>query len=588
MDYDLFGEILSACRDNGIKCSAYLNVGLSHEEGLRHRDWLSVNPEGSIYGADRMNNFFRRMCYNSPYAEHFLAMLQELLSKYQPDGFFFDCTTVNPCIGIECIGEMKEKGVDWQDEKAVFEFARTSLLRFCRRISELALGTNPNLLVYFNGIEFRRQQNLGTYLEYEALGRSIYEGLPITAHYARNFNKPVLNMIGRFHQSWADFGGICTPEVLEYYLAYGLANTMRCTVGDHFHPRGDIQKPVFRLIQQVYQKLQRFSACYPEARAVSEFVLLTPEKTFDYTTCDAQSALFALYGAARMFDQMHLQYEVMTPDMDFSACKVLILPDETRIDSELAGRIRLFLDQGGKVFCSGQGGLAIDRDELLLPLGAQCLGKSSCHPAYIKINPELCPDFPEMPVTLYQSGMAYQATEGGVSLASIIKPMVEYGWDGEHGNFYTPPDAENGDAAILESAAGILFSHPLFQTYRVNGQPCFLSLTRALLQRLLPEPLLQLPGLPSYGRAMLTRQGKRLHLHLMNFHPESPSPEQVLVPPPAELRKLTIRVRLDKKKIHRIYLADTGETLQWKIVGNYVECKLESLKGYQVISLDFG
>ena len=49
LKYDLFGRFLEACHKRGIAVSAYMNVGLSQEEGLRHRDWLTVSPEGEIY-----------------------------------------------------------------------------------------------------------------------------------------------------------------------------------------------------------------------------------------------------------------------------------------------------------------------------------------------------------------------------------------------------------------------------------------------------------------------------------------------------------------------------------------------------------
>jgi hypothetical protein len=44
LQYDLIGRMSEACRKNGITLSVYFNVGLSHEEGLLHRDWLKVQP----------------------------------------------------------------------------------------------------------------------------------------------------------------------------------------------------------------------------------------------------------------------------------------------------------------------------------------------------------------------------------------------------------------------------------------------------------------------------------------------------------------------------------------------------------------
>ena len=78
------------------------------------------------------------------------------------------------------------------------------------------------------------------------------------ARHLRTLGKPVLNMTGRFHRSWGDFGGIRTEPSLEYDCLYGMANAMRTNIGDHFHPRGDINRPVFEMYQRLYDRLQRF------------------------------------------------------------------------------------------------------------------------------------------------------------------------------------------------------------------------------------------------------------------------------------------------------------------------------------------
>jgi hypothetical protein len=60
-----------------------------------------------------------------------------------------------------------------------------------------------------------------------------YESLPAYSRYLRTLGKPALNMTGRFHRSWADFGGIRTEPSLEYDCVFGLANGLRSTIGNH-------------------------------------------------------------------------------------------------------------------------------------------------------------------------------------------------------------------------------------------------------------------------------------------------------------------------------------------------------------------
>jgi hypothetical protein len=38
LTYDLFGKLSEACAEAGMRISAYINCGLSHEEAFLHRD----------------------------------------------------------------------------------------------------------------------------------------------------------------------------------------------------------------------------------------------------------------------------------------------------------------------------------------------------------------------------------------------------------------------------------------------------------------------------------------------------------------------------------------------------------------------
>ena len=262
LKYDLWEKLSEVCVKKDIGISAYLNVGLSHEEGLLHREWTIVTPEGYAYEPPHLSHWFRKMCYNSAYAEHLQAMVKEIAVNYQTSGFFFDCFGAWPCIGSECVKEMKALGMDCNSKEDQLAFAKKSQLRLMNKLSQTIKDTGKDLLVYFNGPSFTDQKDAGTYLEYECLptGGWGYDILPVFARYSRNLGKTVLNMTGRFHESWGDFGGIRSDAALEYDCLNGIANCMRTTIGDHFHPRGDINQPVFDLIKRVYGRLRKTRA----------------------------------------------------------------------------------------------------------------------------------------------------------------------------------------------------------------------------------------------------------------------------------------------------------------------------------------
>ena len=75
LKFDLFGQLAEACHKKGIALGAYFNVGLSRAEGIAHRDWTTVYPDGQMYHQPFDGPFSLTMCYNSPYREHLIAMV---------------------------------------------------------------------------------------------------------------------------------------------------------------------------------------------------------------------------------------------------------------------------------------------------------------------------------------------------------------------------------------------------------------------------------------------------------------------------------------------------------------------------------
>ena len=54
MQRNLLGDLVEACRAKHVAITGYINVGLSHEEAYRHRDWAVLRSDGRMYG-ERFN-----------------------------------------------------------------------------------------------------------------------------------------------------------------------------------------------------------------------------------------------------------------------------------------------------------------------------------------------------------------------------------------------------------------------------------------------------------------------------------------------------------------------------------------------------
>ena len=592
MDGDLYGDLVSACHARGIAISAYMNVGLSHEEAYQHRDWTVIKADGRMYSEPFEGSFSRHMCYNTSYADHIVGMACEVAERYGLEGLFFDCFHTPPCIGIECMEKMRAEGVDWEDSEELNDFNYRKVIAMGRRLSEAVREVNPELLIYFNGLDYGAQAELGSYLELECLpqGPWGYELLPMVARYMRTLGKPVLNMTGRFQKSWGDFGGVRTRPSLEYDCIYGIANAIPPTIGDHFHPRGDLNREVMALDRAVYASLQRLQPWIEGAEPVVEVanVMKCDYPGYWWQGGDRPNqknlAVQSLKAATRVLCELKMQFDNVSRASSWEKYQVLVLPDEVEVDGELEKRLKAHLERGGGIISTAWSGLNETRTHFALAeWGIEYKGEDPFDPAYIECTPEFAEGMPDMPVTLYERGSAIAANPGTEVLATITAPYYNHGWDGRHGYRYAPPDRDTGRPAITLNGRVAHVSHPVFRTYFNSGSLPMRRIVASLMDRLLPEPLIRVPGAPAFSRVSVTSQPGRRMVYILSYLPESRGAGVNMIEEPIELNDFTVHLRLDERVPTKVYLAPGQESLDFAVDGNYAVLTIPRVTGWSVV-----
>ena len=589
---DLYGDLVKACHDRGIAISAYINVGLSHEEAYRHRDWTVLRADGRMYGEPFGDSFCRSMCYNTGYADHVAAMAREVVEWYGVDGFFFDCFHTPPCIGVECMEQMKAEGVDHEDPVALNDFNYRKMLCMGRRLSEAVRACRSDLLIYFNGIDYAAQAEIGTYLELECLpqGGWGYELLPMVSRYMRTLGKPCLNMTGRFQKSWGDFGGIRPEASVLYDCIYGIANGIPATIGDHFHPRGDLNRAVMDLDTSVYGQLQPLQPWVEGAEPVVEMANVVKADYPGYGWAGGDrparktAAVESLKSATRVLCELKMQFDNAGTASSWEGYQVLVLPDHIGVDDELGTRLQDHLDRGGAILSTGWSGLDETRQRFALDAwGVEYEGESPHDPAYIEFGPALADGMPDMPVTLYERGTAIAARPGTETLATITAPYYNDHWDGRHGYRYTPPDASTGCPAVTLKGRVAHVSHPLFHTYYTSGSIPLRQVVANLLHRFLPEPLVRAPGAPSFSRVTVTSQPGRRMVYVLAYLPEARGAGVNMIEEPLELADFTVSLRLDGRVPRRAYLAPGEEPVKLSVDDAYATVCIPRVRGWSVV-----
>jgi hypothetical protein len=579
LKYDLFGQLAEACQRKGISISAYLNAGISSAEGLQNRDWTTLYFDGREYRETRFTPYVRTMCYNSPYHNHLVEMVEEVVSKYPVTGIFIDCLGSYPCICPICIKEMKKLEVDWTDKDEVMKFSHSSALRLAKDIRDAVIEINPELLMYFNGVGAEDQIGIGNYLECECLPTAGwgYEYLPVFSHHMRTLgDMPVLNMNGRFYD-WADFGGLRPEEAIKSELLYGLANGMRPNIGGHFHPRGDLENAVFDRIENIYKDVQVFDSWFDNAKNYTEIAVVYPNPI--------KHVEEKLKGVTRMLSELKQQFDIVSPAADWSKYEVLVIPDDVTFDNEITRRVKAHLDAGKAVISSGSSGLDPEQTHFVLEKewGIKYLKENNFDPAYFTVGSNFNKNLPDMPMSLYSSGINIEPLPGTDVEANLIKPYYNRHWDGEYAFYYTPPDEITDQPALTIHGRVAHFSHRIFKGYYDRASVELRTVFSNVLNDFLPNPVVKSGNMPSFSRVFVTEQPGRRMVHILSYIPELRGASTQMIEEPIELHDVNIALRNDGIIPSSVYLAPEKKMLPFEITDSYITINIPVSKGYSLV-----
>jgi hypothetical protein len=581
----MFGEMVAACQSKNIAVTAYFNCGLSNEDAIRHPDWNTVDLKGEIlhpdiYDIGWVSPYIRTMCVNSPYRYYLISLILEVAHKYPVAGFLLDSFNGFPCICPACIREMKERGINWQDAGEIQKFARFSVLRLAEDIVAALRPLSRDYLLYFLGISASDNVRIGSYLECECLPTYPcwgYDYLPIMSHHLRTLTgdeRPILNMTGRFY-AWGDFGSLRPQAAIEYDLFYGIANGMRPNIGGHIHPRGSTQGAIFDRIQAIYSKMQLNEEWYSEAVNLVDIGVISPGDV---------SKAPPLIGITRMLSELKMQFNIINADADFNRYRLLVLPDEVLLTPQTAAKIKAFLDAGKAVISTGYSGLDLEKKDFALgkEWGIKYLGECPFDPAFFLPMPQLAGALPEMPLALYKKGIEVSADNNTEVAAVLVKPYSNREWDGVYSNFYLPPDRVTNLPLVTFNGKVAHISSPILSAYFELASVELRTLFANILSRLLPEPLLKVSGLPSFGKGTVTAQQSRRMVHLINYVPELRGKSEI-VEEALPAVNVKISLRHDGQIPEKVYFAPEGKELTFSVEGNYIQVDVPDFKGYTLI-----
>uniref|UniRef100_A0A7C4PNZ6 Beta-galactosidase n=1 Tax=Anaerolinea thermolimosa TaxID=229919 RepID=A0A7C4PNZ6_9CHLR len=588
---DLLALQIEACHRHDIRCPIYITVGWDEYMARQHPEWLEVDANGKRSGPPPLQPGWHKLCFASPYIDYVIEQTDEVLQRFgdEVDGIFFDMCWDQPSLNNYFVEAMLRRDLNPEIEADRNRYARMLALDYMRRFHRLVKDSSPAATVFFNcrpffnlaeDIAFQEQ------VEIEALptGGWGYIYFPKNVRYARTFGKPYMGMTGRFHKSWADFGGLKPYPALEYETSQMIAHGARCSVGDQLHPRGVPDKAVYELIGRAYARVEALEPWLIDATPVSQIGLFQAPTGVLSTT---QSTSGTDEGATRVLTQLRHQFDVVSADSRLENYDLLILPDRITLDEPLTRRLRAFLKRGGRLLASGASALSPAGDRALLPeLGVKPEGPSPYSCTYLRFEKVIARDVPDSDHIVYDRGVRVRPAAGTQTLARVVEPYFERSWRHFSSHKQTPGDRVSPYAAATLRGPCAYIHFPVFSAIAQHGNYPYRLLVRNILELLLPEPLIRVGG-PTGLEATVARQAKpaRTIVHLLYYAPERRAHNLDLIEDIVPLYDLPVSLKHPRKP-RKVYLAPDQTPIAFEYLAGRVNFRLSELRGHQAIVVE--
>jgi hypothetical protein len=399
---DYFGEVMEKCRVHGLNRVAYYSLVYDDWAYETHPDWR-ILPEGG-YDPDLYSRM-GTVCINSPYREHALACLRELVGNYDFGGIFLDMTfwpTV--CYCPHCTARFwKEEHaepprlVDWTDPTwRAFQKARERWMReFALQTTQAVKQTRPILVFHQFSTIFDPWQ-FGVSLEqneasdfcsgdfYGGAGEfslvcKAYDGLTRTRPFEFMTSRTI--GLGDF-ETTKPFGQMLLESSIP------AVHSGACLFIDAVKPNGRLNPHAYEFLSQIHSQHDSYEQYLGGDLQADVAVYFDKASLYDPSVVKVPAAMAApihtqggphrglpapsvaemklphreaLIGAARILREAHIPYGVVTNvTLDqLSRYRAVIVPNVLEMTVEQAELFRAFVRNGGVLYASGPSSLQI-------------------------------------------------------------------------------------------------------------------------------------------------------------------------------------------------------------------------------------
>lgn len=594
-DLDLLARQVDALHAVGIRAPIYLSVQCDEYAADLHPDWIVVDEDARQvkWGGSAFVAGWQILDMSSPYQDFLAEQVQAVIDRFAPlDGLFLDMCWDQPSSSVWAKAGMAAAGLDPASADDRDAYARRVAHGYMARFRDLVephLADDVDSGVWFNSrpkTALAEESDFVRHIEIEALpsGGWGYSYFPYVSRFVRPLDKPTLSHTGRFYKSWGDNGGLKPHAALLYECSQILAQGMTSGVGDLLHPSGALNPVTYDLIGSVYRHIE---ACEPFVRGAKPRADVAV--VVDPALGDAPGA--SGFGVVRALQQLRQQFVLVPATADLSGHGLIVIPESTPIDDELARVLRERIAAGGAVFVSrgarsGSAGL----EHLDLP-GISIEGDSPFSHVFLR-PADGVPGVHGFDHVQYEPTLRLRASGPAESLVDVVEPLFEREWNRFSGHEYTPPRLEASEwSALAVSGTVAVSSTAAFESFGAHGAPAYRDLVRAVLDRLVPRPLARAGG-PVHLETTVVQTDDAVVVHLLSFvaarvatATAAHGPGQLgldVVEDAFPLVDVPVSVRLDAEPVS-VTLEPEGRELPVEWADGYATVRVSTVDGHAML-----
>lgn len=614
---DYFGDVMKECRRRGLRTVAYYSLIFDIWAFDNHPEWRIVPEMGDdqiLAGRPGV------VCPNSPYRDHVLAELRELVGKYDFPGIFFDMTFwPEACYCPHCTARFRAEHnseppriVNWDDptwrqfqnarERWLLEFA-ILVTKTCKEIRPVTV--NHQYSSVFANWKSAVPLELRDACDY--IGGDFYGGPTQYSLVCKTFDGLTGMRPFEFHTtrttSLHDFETTKSFNELLTSSSVATLHSAANLIIDSIKADGTLNPDVYKFLKQQNAKRSPYES-FLGGEMLADIAIYYDKKSM-YDPADnglrvsaakgASPHMTGVVGAAKILREAHIPYGIVTNvNLDrLSKFRAVIVPNVLEMTEVEAAQFREFVEKGGIVYASGPSSLnrldpAGPRFQLEDVLGIRYKGTSGTSWTYLSSRDSDVTRsiFPQDAFSFPGRMIQAEALAGAQVIATVTLPFV----DPKVGNctnarfaqiWNDPPALTPGsDPGIVTHAFGR--GKAIWVAAPIEGEdnPVNARLVSTLLRRMLPGPYkFEVDGHPSIEMTLFHQSEKKRLLGCLlnmewNFAPlKVDAKVRVLMPPGCSAKAV---VDLPGRN-----------AIQFKREGEYVEFRIEPFETMAMVAVEY-